>query len=371
MKSLRLLKCVKNKNIFVRCDFNVPLNNSKISDASKIIKTLPTIEYLLNMNPKKIILATHFGRPNGFFNNKMTLEPIAKYLKQVFGELYYGCDGAQVNDRRIILLENLRFNSGEESNCSEFSNELAKSVDIYVNDAFAVSHRKHSSVNGILNYINSKYIYKGFLYEQEKQILDNLINDNKKPFVVILGGSKISDKIKLIENLLIHADYILIGGGLSYCFLKAMNYNIGESHAYYTDVQLAKNILEKDIHNKIILRCDHIIANTDGILFQTSSPNIPNNFQGYDIGVKTIELFSNYLIDAKKVFWNGPLGMYENDKFKKGSIEILKILDNNKNSDIIIGGGETADFVGKNMDINSSINILTGGGASLYYLSKY
>lgn len=367
MKSLDMLKCLKNKNVFLRCDFNIPLRNNQISDTFKINHSLKTIEYLIKLKPKKIILASHLGRPIGY-DKELTLKPIANYLNDKLGQTIYHGNNIN-NNNSIMLLENLRFNNGEEDNNNKFAKFLANLSDIYINDAFAVSHRKHASVSKILDYFPDNNKYMGFLFEMERNTLDRLINDKKKPFVVILGGSKITDKIKLVDNLLIHADTILIGGALSYCFLKAKGFNVGDSPYSENDVVIAKKILKSDINNKIVLRCDSIVSDQNENIFQTHDENIPTKFQGYDIGNNTIYLFSQYIKTAKKIFWNGPLGMYEKDKFQKGSKEIIKILTKMDKCDIIIGGGETGDMIHKmNLTYSSNIQILTGGGASLNYL---
>ena len=371
MKSIRLLNCIKNKRIFIRCDFNVPINNNQIIDDFKINKSLKTIKYLNEKNPDMIILGSHLGRPNGLNNNKLVLKPVADLLsKKLDQPIYYGNNLNDIPKKSIVLLENLRFNKGEQENDIEFAKKLANLSDIYINDAFAVSHREHASVSKILNFYSDNNKYNGFLLENEKIVLDKLINNKKHPYIVVLGGSKITDKIKIINNLLLHVDNILIGGSLSYCFLKAKGYNIGSTPCTKEDVLIAEKILRNDIYNKIILRIDNVVCDKSSEnIFQTDDENIPNESEAFDIGDKTIKLFNSYLENAEQIFWNGPIGMYEKEEFRKGSSELIKIMIKNKNCNVVIGGGETADLF-KNLNFNN-IHILTGGGASLDYLSKY
>ncbi len=319
---------LKGKKILVRCDFNVPQNKEtgEITDNRRIRAALPTIQYLLDNNAR-VILCSHLGRPKGEFNSKYSLKPVAEELakllnkevklaKDVVGENAKELT-SNIKEGEIVLLENVRFHGEEEKNDAEYSKALASFAEIYVNDAFGTSHRAHSSTAGVADYLPA---VSGFLIEKELEFLGGALDNPKKPFVAILGGAKVSDKIGVIENLIEKVDTLIIGGGMAYTFFKAKGLNIGTSICEEDKLDLAKNLLEKAETKgvKLLLPVDNKVAkefSNDAEYMEVESENIPDGYMGMDIGNKTIENFKEVLKDAKTVVWNGPLGVFEFDNF--------------------------------------------------------
>ena len=369
---------LKNKKVLVRADFNVPQDESfNITDDTRIRATLPTIKYILKSGAKKLILISHLGRPDGKVVAKYSLKPVAQRLKELLGEpvnFLNQCVGDAIKQEiedskeRIILLENLRFHAEEEANDPNFAQQLASLADIFVNDAFGTAHRAHASTEGVAHYLKSA---AGFLLEKEIQYLGNAVQNPQKPFMVILGGAKVSDKIGVIENLLPKCEVIIIGGGMAYTFLKAQGKSIGNSKLEKEKLDLAKEILDKAklLSKEIVLPVDHLVVDKidPDAKAEIVGENIPEGKIAVDIGPKTIALFEDKLKSAKTIVWNGPLGIFEMDPFSKGTQEIAKFISTLK-ATTIIGGGDTAAAVAKFKLEDKMTHISTGGGASLEFL---
>ena len=369
---------LKNKNILMRVDFNVPQDeNLKISDDSRIRATLPTIKYILERGAKKLILMSHLGRPDGKVVEKYSLKPVAKRLTQLLGQpvrMLDDCVGDKIKNEinnskeKVVLLENLRFHAEEEKNDPGFARQLASLGDLFVNDAFGTSHRGHASTEGVTRYLKS---VAGFLLEKEIKYLGEALKNPARPFMVILGGAKVSDKIGVILNLLPKSDAILIGGGMAYTFLKAEGKEIGNSKLEKEKLDLAKQILDKAKAKniKIILPIDNVVVEKieENAKIDIVGENIPEGKIAVDIGPKTVELFKNTLKRARTIVWNGPLGIFEMDAFAKGTKEIAKFIAALK-ATTIIGGGDTAAAISKFNLEDKMTHISTGGGASLEFL---
>jgi len=397
---------LKNKTVLMRADFNVPQDaDLNITDDTRIRATLPTIRYILQNGAKKLILMSHLGRPEGRglasdsqshrpegrglasdsqshrpegqVVEKYSLKPIALRLKELLGEPVKFLNDCVVDNikkeidaagERVILLENLRFHAEEEANDANFSKQLASLGDVFVNDAFGTAHRAHASTEGVTHYLKS---CAGFLLEKEMQYLGNALQEPAKPFMVILGGAKVSDKIGMIQNLLPKADAILIGGGMSYTFLLAQGKSIGNSKLEKDKLDLAKNILGEanELYKEILLPIDHLVVENIATDAKTEivGENIPAGKIAVDIGPKTIALFKDKLKSAKTIVWNGPLGIFETDAFSKGTQEIAKFISTLKCT-TIIGGGDTAAAMAKFKLEDKMTHISTGGGASLELL---
>lgn len=369
---------LKGKTILMRADFNVPQDAElKITDDTRIRATLPTIKYILENGAKKLVLMSHLGRPDGKVVEKYSLKPVAARLKELLGEpvlFLNDCVGDVVKKQigaakeRVILLENLRFHAEEEANDANFAKELAGLGEIYVNDAFGTAHRAHASTEGVAHDLKA---VAGFLLEKEIQYLGNAVTNPAKPFMVILGGAKVSDKIGVIENLLPKCDAILIGGGMCYTFLKAQGKPIGNSKLEKDKVDLAKSLLDKAVSLKkeIVLPVDHLVV--DNVAADAKSEivgeAIPEGKIAVDIGPKTVALFNDKLKNAKTIVWNGPLGIFEMDAFSKGTEEVAKFIATLK-ATTIIGGGDTAAAVAKFKLEDKMAHVSTGGGASLEFL---
>lgn len=369
---------LSNRKVLMRADFNVPLDaDLKITDDTRIKETLPTIKYILQNKANKLILMSHLGRPEGKRVDRYSLKPVAERLSLLLGEpvkMLNDCVGEgidfEVNSakERVILLENLRFHAEEEANDENFSRQLASLGDVFVNDAFGTAHRAHASTQGVTKFLKS---VAGFLLEKEIQYLGNAVENPLHPFILILGGAKVSDKIGVIDNLLPKCDVILIGGGMSYTFLKAQGKSIGNSKLEKDKLDLAKDILEnaKAAKKEIVLPVDHLVVdNIDPkARAEIVGENIPDGKIAVDIGPKTIALFEDKLKPAKTIVWNGPLGIFEMDPFSKGTEEVAKFIATLKASSII-GGGDTAAAVAKFKLQDKMTHISTGGGASLEFL---
>lgn len=369
---------LKGKKILIRCDFNVPQDASlTITDDSRIRASLPTINYILEQQPAKIILMSHLGRPDGQPVAKYSLKPVAERLEQLLKQkvkMLNDCIGQAVKDEitasseKILLLENLRFHAEEEKNDAVFSRALASLADIYVNDAFGTAHRAHASTEGVTRYLSS---VSGLLLEKEIAYLSAALDKPKKPFIVILGGAKVSDKIGVIENLLPKADTIIIGGGMAYTFLKAQGKQIGNSKLEKEKLDIAKEIMAKARKQNVTIHLpiDNIITDKiePGSTIKTTGEDIPDGFIGVDIGPKTVQAYCESLQKAQTVVWNGPLGIFEIDAFASGTKEIARCLAGLK-ATTIIGGGDTAAAVAKFGLESKMTHISTGGGASLEFL---
>ncbi|MCA9406759.1 MAG: phosphoglycerate kinase [Candidatus Omnitrophica bacterium] len=369
---------LKDKKIIMRADFNVPLDdNLNITDDLRIQAALPTIKYILEQSPAKLILMSHLGRPKGQAVDKMRLTPVARKLQQVLGEDVLAtsdCVGSEVADQvanakeRVVLLENLRFHKEEEGNNPDFAKQLASLADIYVNDAFGTAHRAHASTEGITKYLPA---VAGFLLEKEIAYLGKAIHNPERPFVVILGGAKVSDKILLIENLLTKADTIIISGGMAYTFLKAQGQEIGKSLLEEDRIPVARELLEKakKAGVKIALTSDFLVVDDfDNQASKRYVDDIPAGTESLDVGPKTIEQFKAILSEAKTVVWNGPLGVFEIDAYAEGTKAIAEHLATLKDTTTIIGGGDSAAAV-KKFNVEAGMtHISTGGGASLELL---
>lgn len=370
---------LEGKKVLMRVDFNVPLDeNQNITDDSRIKAAIPTIKYVQDKGAK-VILMSHLGRPKGKLVDKMRLKPIADRLSELIDikvSALKDCVGDEVRqavenmkEGEVVLLENLRFHKEEESNDPNFAKELSGLGDVFVNDAFGTAHRAHASTEGVTKHLPS---IAGFLMEKEIEYLGNATVNPEKPFVIILGGAKVSDKIGLVDNLLNRVDSVLIGGGMAYTFLKAKGINIGSSKLEEDKVKLSRDILNKadSMGVKVLLPVDHLIVDKidkDSNTKITDGAEIPDSWIGVDVGPETIKLFKAELAKAKTIVWNGPLGIFEIDKFDKGSREIAQALAESK-ATTVIGGGDTAACVAKFKLEDKMTHISTGGGASLEYL---
>jgi phosphoglycerate kinase len=370
---------VKGKKVLVRVDFNVPIDeNGSITDDRRIREALPTILYLMEHNAR-IILMSHLGRPKGKFNSKYSLKTVAERLSErlevdvklandVIGDEVL-IMAANLKDKDVMLLENVRFYEEEEKNDKEFSRKLAELGDIYVNDAFGTAHRAHSSTEGVAKYLPSAI---GFLIKKELDIMGKALTAPVRPFIAVLGGAKVSDKIGVIENLLDKVDALLIGGGMAFTFYKAMGYEIGKSILEEDKVQLAGEIIEKakEKRVKLLLPMDIVVAaefNNDAPRKIVSADMIPEDQLGLDIGESTRAVFSDIVKNAKTVVWNGPMGVFEMSNFAKGTFALAEAMSECKGI-TIVGGGDSAAAVEQLGFADKITHISTGGGASLEFL---
>ena len=371
---------LRGKKVFLRCDFNVPMDeNQNITDNRRIVAALPTIKYLLENNCK-VILSSHLGRPKGEFKPEFSLLPVAKELsrllekevilaKDVVGE-DAKTKAANLAEGEAMLLENVRYHREETDNDLEFAKELASMAEIYVNDAFGAAHRAHASTAGIAEYLPA---VSGFLMEKELNFLGTTLENPKRPFVAILGGAKVSDKIAVIDSLLEKVDTLMIGGGMAYTFFKAQGYNVGDSICEPDKVDLALSCMQKAKEKgvKFILPVDTKIGKefkADTESKTVAWTEIPDGWQGFDIGEKTIQLFKENLKDAKTVIWNGPVGVFEMEQFAIGTNSIARALGEIEEATTVIGGGDSAAAIEKAGLADKMTHISTGGGASLEFL---
>jgi phosphoglycerate kinase len=370
---------LKGKKVLARFDFNVPLTKTeprKITDASRIDLALPTIRLMLEKGATKIVLMSHLGRPDGQPNPKYSLEPVATYLAEALGVDVVLTSSAvdsgvkeflSLPETKIVLLENLRFSPEEEKNSSEFAEKLAMYGEVYVNDAFGAAHRKHASVHAINNFFKNRS-YAGLLLAKEIQSLGYLMDRPKKPFVAVLGGAKVADKIKTIERLLVLVDKILIGGAMAYPFLKAHGHAIGKSLCSDEDVALAKQLIAQDRGGKLQLPSDHIVATTmDGE--PTQSKTIGPEQMGLDIGTETLDRYEHILKSAQTIFWNGPMGLFENKNFARGTMKIAEIIAHTE-SFSVVGGGDSVAAAHQSGFAEKFTHVSTGGGASLEFIER-
>ena len=370
---------VSGKKVLVRCDFNVPLDENKnITDETRINAALPTIKYLLE-HKAAVILCSHLGRPKGEFNMKYSLAPVAKRLSEKLGfEVKLAKDvigpdakklAAEVKPGEAVLLENVRFHAEEEKNDPAFAKELASMADIYVSDAFGTVHRAHASTAGVAQYLPA---VAGFLIGKELNFLGKAVTDPERPFVAILGGAKVKDKIGVITNLIEKVDTLLIGGGMAYTFMKATGGEIGNSLCDDERLSLALELLDKAKAKgvKLLLPVDNVCGkefNNDTEQMVCESGKIPEGWEGLDIGPKTVELFSKEIKAAKTVVWNGPMGVFEMPNFAKGTLAIATAMAES-DATTIIGGGDSAAAVTQMGLADKMSHISTGGGASLEFL---
>lgn len=370
---------VKGKKVLVRCDFNVPQDeNGNITDTRRIVSSLPTIKYLLD-NGAKVILCSHLGRPKGEVKKEFSLMPVAEELSKQLGiqvklaEDVVGENAKALTDQmqeaEVVLLENVRFDAREEKNDPEMAKELASLAEIYVNDAFGTSHRAHSSTAGVADYLPA---VSGFLIEKELDFMGNALENPQRPFVAILGGKKVSDKIGVINSLLEKVDTLIIGGAMAYTFFKAQGYEVGDSICELDKIDLALELMEKAKQNgvKLMLPVDTKIGkefkeDTESKIVKYTE--IPVGWEGFDIGPETIEMYKKELEGAKTIVWNGPLGLFEFDQFAIGTNEIAKKLAQ-VDAITIIGGGDSAAAIEKIGLSDKMTHISTGGGASLEFL---
>ena len=370
---------IQGKTVFLRLDLNVPLKDGKITDETRILASLPTINYCLEKNAK-LIVASHLGRPKSAADRQFSLEPVAQRLTELLNREVVLMDepssegvkhilyGNMKNE--IILLENLRFDEGETENKIELAQYWASYSDIYINDAFGACHRAHASISALPEIMSKKGI--GFLIEKEIQMLDSLMDSPKKPFIAVLGGSKISDKIPVIEKLIDLVDGFVIGGAMAYTFLKAQNISVGKSLVEPEKIKYAKEMIARiEARGKtLLLPVDHIVSTEFGNAANkrvTPSNSINENEMGLDIGPKSIQLFSALIEKAETVFWNGPMGVFENPAFSDGTFAVAKTLAHSKGVKIV-GGGDSAAAAEASGFANKMTHISTGGGASLEYL---
>jgi len=369
---------VAGKKVFVRVDFNVPLQDGVITDDTRIRETLPTIRYLIEQGAK-IILASHLGRPKGKVADEFRLTPVAKRLSELLGKPVVKVDEAigeavqaevdKLSDGDVLLLENVRFYPGEEKNDPEFAKALASLADIYVNDAFGAAHRAHASTEGIAHYLPA---VSGLLMEKEISILSKVLQDPERPFTAIIGGAKVKDKIAVIENLMNLADTILLGGGISYTFFKAQGYEIGKSLVDDEKLDLALSFIEKAKQKgvKLLLPVDIVIADDfspNANMQVVGVDQIPPEWEGVDIGPKTREIYADIIKNSKMIVWNGPMGVFEIDKFAEGTKAIALACAETEGF-TVLGGGDSAAAAEKFHLADRMNHISTGGGASLEFL---
>ena len=370
---------VNGKRVLVRVDFNVPMDeNKKITDANRILGALPTIRYLVE-HQAKVVLCSHMGRPKGEFNMKYSLAPVAVRLSQLLGQEVKMCKDvigedaektvASLKEGEVCLLENLRFHKEEEKNDPEFAKKLAAFGEIYVNDAFGTAHRAHASTEGVTHYLPSVC---GFLIEKELRIMGGALENPERPFLAILGGAKVSDKIGVINNLLEKVDVLIIGGGMAYTFQKAMGGHIGNSLCEDDKLDLAKELLARAAYKgkRIVLPVDNEAGNSfsnDCLHITVHSQEIPDGFEGMDIGPVTREMFVNEVKRARTIIWNGPMGVSEFPVFAEGTRAVAQAVAENPGI-TIIGGGDSAAAIQKLGFADKVTHVSTGGGASLEFL---
>ena len=372
---------VKGKRVLVRCDFNVPLIDGKITDENRLVAALPTIKKLI-ADGGKIILCSHLGKPKGEPKPELSLAPVAVRLSELLGqEVKFAADATVVgenakaaveamNDGDVILLENTRYRAEETKNGEEFSKELASLCDVFVNDAFGTAHRAHCSNVGVTKYVDTAVV--GYLMQKEIDFLGNAVNNPERPFVAILGGAKVSSKISVIENLLDKVDTLIIGGGMSYTFSKAMGGNVGISLLEEDYCEFALNMIKKAEEKgvKLLLPVDHVVADdfsNDANIQVVNRGEIPDGWEGLDIGPETAKLYAEAVKTAKTVVWNGPMGCFEMPNFANGTEAVAKALAET-DAVTIIGGGDSAAAVNQLGYGDKMTHISTGGGASLEFL---
>ena len=372
---------VNGKRVLVRCDFNVPLQDGVITDENRLNGALPTIKYLIE-NGAKVILCSHLGKPKGEAKKELSLEPVAKRLSEMLGqEVVFAADDNVVGENAkaavekmqngdVVLLQNTRYRKEETKNEENYSKELASLAEIFVNDAFGTAHRAHCSTVGAGEFLEERAC--GYLIQKELKFLGEAVANPVRPFTAILGGAKVSDKIAVIEQLLEKVDNIIIGGGMSYTFLKALGYEIGTSLVEEDRVEYAKEMMAKAEAKgvKFLLPIDNAVADkfADVEPVITEGANIPEGFMGLDIGPKTIELYVNTVNESKTIVWNGPMGVFEFENFNKGTLAVAKAMAALEDATTVIGGGDSAAAVNQLGFGDKMTHVSTGGGASLEFL---
>jgi 3-phosphoglycerate kinase len=371
---------LKGKKVLIRVDFNVPLDEGKITDDTRIVRALPTISYIIQRGGH-VILMSHLGDPDGKVDSNLSLTPVAKRLENLLGQkvtMVNDCLGdrvkkvvAEMKEKEVVLLENLRFYSGEKENDNSFAKELANLCDIYVNDAFGTAHRNHASIVGITKFV--KVSAAGLLMKKEIDYLHKILNNPTRPFVAIIGGIKASTKIEIISNLLRRVDILIIGGGTSYTFLKALGRKVGKSEVANDKIEVAREILITGLRMNIpiLLPIDHVIAksvSSDAKVQVVPQGCITDEFEGVDIGPATIQIFTSILKEAKSIVWNGPMGAFELEKFSKGTEAIAKALSES-NATTIVGGGDSTSAIEKLGIAEKITHVSTGGSACLGFLA--
>ncbi len=375
---------VQGKKVLVRCDFNVPLDeNKKITDENRIQGALPTIRYLVK-NGAKVILCSHMGRPKGEFNMKYSLAPVAKRLSELLGQEVklakdvIGPDAHALanamKDGEVILLENVRFHKEEEKNVPEFAEALASLAEVYVNDAFGTAHRAHASTEGVSHYLHPSVA--GYLIGKELSVMGGALENPQRPFVAILGGAKVADKISVIENLIEKVDTLIIGGGMAYTFLKAKGYGVGNSLLDESRVDYCRDRLAKAEAKgvKLLLPVDTVCVNAfpnpidaEVDTVTVDADKIPEGMEGCDIGPKSAEIFADAVKAAKTVIWNGPMGVFENPTLAKGTLAVAQALADS-DAITIVGGGDSAAAITQMGFASKVTHVSTGGGASMEFL---
>ncbi|OIJ21036.1 phosphoglycerate kinase [Anaerobacillus alkalidiazotrophicus] len=370
---------VKGKRVFCRVDFNVPMSDNQVNDDTRIRAALPTIQFLMEKGAK-VILASHLGRPKGQVNEEMRLTAVATRLSELLGKPVVKTDEAygeavenaisDLAEGDVLLLENVRFYPGEEKNDPELAKAFANLADIYVNDAFGAAHRAHASTEGIAHHIPA---VSGLLMEKELDVLGKALLDPDRPFTAIIGGSKVKDKIGVIENLLEKVDNLIIGGGLAFTFTKAAGHNIGSSLLEEDKIELAKSFMEKAKEKGVnfYMQEDVVVADkfaADATTQVVDVDSIPDGWMGLDIGPKTVDTYRKVIAESKLVIWNGPMGVFEMEAFENGTKAVATALADAQNTYTVIGGGDSAAAVEK-FDLAASMDhISTGGGASLEFM---
>lgn len=371
---------VKGKRCLVRVDFNVPQDSEgNVTDDTRIVGALPTIKYLV-ANGAKTILCSHLGRPKGQFNAKYTLAPVAVALEKLLGQKVIFVDDvvgekvekavAELKEGEVMLLENTRFYKEEEADDKEFCKKLAKLADVFVNDAFGTAHRAHASTTGVAEFV--KESVSGFLIKKELDVMGKALTNPDRPFVAVLGGAKVGDKIGVIRNLLEKADVVIVGGGMAYTFQKAKGYEVGTSLCEDGCIGLAKELMQqaKEKNVQLLLPVDNVVAaefSNDAVRKVVDSDKIPADMMGMDIGPKTVELFCNAIKTAKTVVWNGPMGVFEMSNFANGTKQVAKAIAET-DCVSIIGGGDSAAAIKQLGFADKVTHVSTGGGASLEFL---